>query len=91
MAVQPLQVECQNAAIRADSTGGLHRQITHSDQISLAQARHRLHPAEDFLHAFALRLAHAVAGTARRACVDGAAAMGVVLCHMRRQIQLLSR
>jgi hypothetical protein len=65
--------ERQKAANRADPTGGLQRQITHSDHISLAQPRHRLHPAE--------------AGTARRARVDGAAAIGVVLCHMRRQIQ----
>src|SRR5204863_6438779 len=50
----------------------------------LAHQSYRLHPPKDFFHPFAFLLTERVAGMARGSLVDGAAAVGVVLGHMRR-------
>src|SRR5438046_7395996 len=44
---------------------------------------HRFHPAKDLFHSLAFALADGVTGMPRGALIDGAAALGVVLCHVR--------
>src|SRR5438093_349180 len=50
----------------------------------LAHQSYRLHPPKDFFHPFAFLLTERVAGMARGSLVDGAAAVRIVLGHMRR-------
>src|SRR5712691_6857324 len=52
----------------------------------LAQQPDGLEPAEDFLHALALALAHAVAGVARGAPIDRTRPARDVLGHVRRHL-----
>src|SRR5205807_6630189 len=53
---------------------------------SAAEATHRLHPAEDLLHAFADALADAIAGVPRGAPINGAAATTGVLGYVWRDV-----
>src|SRR5713101_2860297 len=53
----------------------------------LAQQAHRLQPAEDLFDPFALLLTDLVARMAGGAAIDGRAAIGVVLGHVRRHLQ----
>src|SRR5438093_588842 len=50
----------------------------------LAHQSYRLHPPKDFFHPLAFLLTERVAGMARGSLVDGAAAVRIVLGHMRR-------
>src|SRR6476659_8466054 len=45
---------------------------------------HGFHPTKDLFHPLALALAKALTRMPRGALIDGAAAVGVVLCHVRR-------
>src|SRR5215470_10183682 len=60
---------------------------THSAVSSLAQQPHRLQPAEDFCHSFALALTSFITRMARGALVNSAAATSfVVLRHVRHHL-----
>src|SRR5712691_2961541 len=54
----------------------------------LAQQADRLQPTKDLFNPFALPLADLVAVVARGAAVDSRLAIGVVLGHVRRHLQL---
>src|SRR2546425_3714841 len=54
----------------------------------LAQQADRLQPTEDLFDPFALLLADLIAGMARRASIDGRLAVGVVLGHVWRHLQV---
>src|SRR5215204_6373906 len=55
----------------------------HSPVSGLTQKPHRLQPAEDFFHSFALALTNFITRMARGALVDRAAPSLVVLSHVR--------
>src|SRR5438477_11143133 len=50
---------------------------------NLAHQTHRFHPTKDLFHPLALALADGVTEMPRGALIDGAAAVGVVLRHVR--------
>src|SRR6266516_5429398 len=57
-----------------------------AEKACAAEATHRLHPAEDLLHAFADSLADAIAGVPRGAPINGAAATTGVLGYVWRDV-----
>src|SRR5438552_8059290 len=57
-----------------------------AEKARAAEATHRLHPAEDLLHAFADALADAIAGVPRGAPINGAAATTGVLGYVWRDV-----
>src|SRR5580692_6151978 len=59
-----------------------------SPKSCLTLLRHGLHPSEDFLYAFAFSLAYGVAVMMRRASINGAAPVRIVLRDMRRDLPL---
>src|SRR5712671_3639579 len=81
------QISQPNEVVRGDGEGEHPLHTLQAAMTELPQSANGLQPAEDLFHALALPLTDLVARMARGPLVDGAAAVRVVLGHVRRHVQ----
>src|SRR5262245_10251391 len=80
------QVSHPDQVIGGQAEGKHPTDAVHSTMSRLAQHPYRFQPAENLLEALAFPLANYISGMPRRATVDRAGPIAVVLRHMRRHI-----
>src|SRR5712692_174238 len=82
-----LQVPKADQVVGCDREGEHPLDARQASMTKLPQSAHGLQPAEDLFHALSLLLADQIARVARRALIDRAASMLVILGDVRGDVQ----